>query len=262
MTKASVAIVLSVVALVGLGLVYAKLDRLEERLETARAEPRRETPSPPAPVRERPAEAALRHAPESAPERVGEEQRADEALSDEPPSTEPELEDRVRTLEKRLGKWRKRPPVADVKQLSKMLELTKTQEDRVAAAVEDGRRRVEDILKIPEAKGTSPFDRRRELQRMVGEAVRTGQWQEVLTAMKTPGPRNQRIPGRNTTYGEEIARVVSETRDEITRHLGPEQQEEFEDTRIDPLLNEDGLDPVEVVGRAKNRAFEAEADDG
>jgi hypothetical protein len=166
------------------------------------------------------------------------------------------LVDRVRALELRMSKGQIPARVRSLDQLSKRLELTKTQEDRIAAVIENGRRSVEEILKVPDGSGTSPYVRRQELRGKVREAVRTGQWQEVIDAMRMPRVRRQTIPGRNTTYGEEIARIVDETRAEIVRNLDRDQQQEFGNTEVDPMLTPGGVDPGEVIAWAKKEGLE------
>ena len=62
----------------------------------------------------------------------------------------------------------------------------------------------------------------------------------VTLAMAGHKRMNEKIPGRNETYRQEIDRIKKETREEIGRSLSAEQQESFADTRIGPLLGDTG----------------------
>lgn len=162
------------------------------------------------------------------------------------------LEDRVARLEeaRRAERSRQIHPgramrfanmVSSVDDLAKTLRLTPTQKDRVADAVARGRQRIEDVLKIPDENGKSPFERRKEQRAKLKEAVANNNGSGILTlSTGLFADRGRTIPGRNTTYGQEIERIKQETRNEIGQALDPEQKKQFEETNVDPMLGGGG----------------------
>ena len=254
MKSASIATILSVVALGGLAVVYIELDSQGDKLERllqARSESRRTVDLAPEAADEggwvnRPAERGM------VPVSDG---RADaEAEGRAAPMSRNELEDTVADLRRKVDKMErdKRSPMPmrmhgmpryarDVKQLSSMLKLTKAQTARVEDAVERGKRRVEEIMSIPDATGTTPLQRRKELRKKIADAQKTGKYQQVVSAaMSAQNYRNTKIPGRNETYGQAIKAVQDDTRAEIAQNLNDSQKKDFEDTRIDPLVSGEG----------------------
>ncbi|MHC4955849.1 MAG: hypothetical protein ACYTGZ_18535 [Planctomycetota bacterium] len=163
----------------------------------------------------------------------------------------PSYEERLAKLEERMAKGPHgmrypglRVPrfARSVKDLSKRLKLTQAQEDRVNESVQRGKDRIDAILAIPGPDGKSPKEARAERRKKLEEAVTNPDKRDGLLTLAMPntGLLNQKIPGRNETYREEIARVKTETRDEVNSALSPEQQKEFEGTNIDPLLGGGG----------------------
>ncbi len=125
--------------------------------------------------------------------------------------------------------------------LAKQLSLTSTQRTRIEDAIGRARQRIEDVLKIPDETGKSPFDRRAEARKKLEEAMKNPQASGVLAfATDLMSHRNRKIPGRNDTYGEEIDRIRKETREEIATALDPKQQETFQQTNVDALLGDAG----------------------
>ena len=112
-------------------------------------------------------------------------------------------------------------------------------------------------------RGSTPFERLGKLREQIREAMRTGEWREVKTQLGRTGPRNTPIPGRNTTYGQEIERVVAETREQIVGSLNATQREQFGDTRIDPMVTS-AINPKQIIGEVKREVAEeaAEQDQG
>jgi len=170
--------------------------------------------------------------------------------ADEPQAT---LEDRIARLEKgqeqiretsRHGPamaFRGRSFARSVDDLARNLKLTPTQTARVEQAVDRGKRQIEEIMKIPDETGKSPFERRQERRKKMMEAVKKKDTGGLIAfASDFFSHRNQQIPGRNATYGEEIDRVKKETRDEVASSLSVEQQKTFDGTNIDPLLGGGG----------------------
>jgi hypothetical protein len=180
----------------------------------------------------------------------------------------PTLEDRIARLEKgqeQIREESRNTPVLpfrghkfarSVDDLGRSLKLTSTQKARVEQAVERGRRQIEEIMKIPDETGKSPYERRQERRKKMLEAVKKKDTGGLIAfAGDMLSHRNQQIPGRNATYGEAIDRVKKETRDEVASSLSAEQQEAFEDTNIDPLLGDGG-------GTMSLSVFHTETDDG
>jgi hypothetical protein len=166
------------------------------------------------------------------------------------------LAERVARLEAGGGKRAERPlahwPMprfaSTVKDLAKDLGLSAAQEARVEEVVRRGKQRIEDVLRIPDESGQSPWDRREERRRKLAEAVGKGDKGALLAIGLEPlRERETRIPGREQTYGEEIERIREETRAEIESHLDAGQKETFGDTRIDPLLGENAAVAFSVV---------------
>ena len=126
-------------------------------------------------------------------------------------------------------------------QLKDRLKLTASQEARIDDAVQRGKQRIEDLMRIPDASGKSPHERKQEQRKKLMEAIQNKD-RGGLVAFATDmyGWRREKIPGQNTTYGDEIKRIKSETRDEINSGLSSEQQTTFKDTNIDPMLGAEG----------------------
>ena len=197
------------------------------------------------------------------------EDRAAPARAQPSPAAEPRatLEDRVARLEKGQEQIREttrhgpampfRGPAfaRSVEDLARNLELTPTQKARVEQAVEHGKRQIEEIMKIPDETGKSPFERRQERRKKMMEAVKNKDTGSLIAfSSDFFSHRNKQIPGRNATYGEEIDRVKKETRDEVASSLSVEQKKTFDDTNIDPLLGGGGAMAVSV--------FQSTTDDG
>ena len=139
-----------------------------------------------------------------------------------------------------------------------MLRLTKTQRQQVDAVVENARHRVDNVLKIPGASGTSPYERRERFLGQVREAFRTGQWGDVKRDARSVEIRNEAIPGQGTTYGAEVARIARETHAAIAQTLTVEQQNAFADTPIEGMLVGPGIDVDSIFRHAKETAAEEE----
>jgi len=165
------------------------------------------------------------------------------------------VDDRVASLErqiKELKAERKARPGAmralqfprfarNVDDLGRVLALSPAQRDRVAQAVERGKRRIEDVMRIPDAEGRSPKERQEERREKIRDAVKSGKTDGLVNlAMGSMAYRDKEIPGQGRTYGEEIERIKHETRDEIGGELDSKQKEAFEDTRIDALVGGGG----------------------
>ncbi|MHC4163954.1 MAG: hypothetical protein ACYSUM_17650 [Planctomycetota bacterium] len=174
----------------------------------------------------------------------------DTPLAEAPGAT---LEERVARLEKGQEEMREESGNAPampfrgrrfartVDDLARNLELTPTQKTRVEEAVDRGKRQIEEIMKIPDETGKSPFERRQERRKKMLEAVKKKDTGGLIAfAGDMFSYRNRQIPGRNATYGEEIDRVTKETRDEIATSLSVEQQESLKETNIEPLLGGGG----------------------
>jgi Spy/CpxP family protein refolding chaperone len=125
--------------------------------------------------------------------------------------------------------------------LARQLSLTSTQRTRVEDVIGRARQRIEDVLKIPDETGKSPFERRTEARKKIEEAMKNPQPGGVLAfAADVFAYHDQKIPGRNDTYGDEIGRIRKEAREEIATALDAKQQETFQETNMDGLIGEAG----------------------
>jgi len=162
----------------------------------------------------------------------------------------PSLEERVMRLEEsqkamqvRERPWRQieRTFARDVDDLARKLSLTPTQKVQMEDVVTRGRQRIEDVLKIPDETGKSPYERRVEARKRLADAMHGSEPGGVLAfATDMVSYRNRKIPGRNDTYGAEIDRIRKETREEMGRVLDAKQQEDFDQMNVDGLLGEGG----------------------
>jgi len=261
--------VLSLLALVGVGIVYFRVDKLDSELQLlthARSAASRTVvdASPDygegaARVRSGaalPAETGA-SAPHASP--------GGESAGTDVPAATRSVEERLALLEQesaarsagagRAVRWEAPRFARSVDELARSLNLSSTQKDRVNACVERGRRRIEDVLKLPDADGRSPWERREEQRRKLEEALKAGKPEEVPATVLHAGLggrgyRNNRIPGRNATYGEEIDRIKKETRSEIEADLDAQQRETFQKTHTDALLGEGGGMALSVFSTA------------
>ncbi len=138
--------------------------------------------------------------------------------------------------------WRPSQTFArNVDDLARHLSLTSTQRTRIEDVIARGRQRIEDVLKIPDETGKSPYERRAEARKKIEEAMKNPQPGGLLAfATDLVSSRDRKIPGRNDTYADEIDRVRKETREEISSALDAKQRESFEQTNVDGLLGEAG----------------------
>jgi hypothetical protein len=125
-----------------------------------------------------------------------------------------------------------------VDDLERHLSLNPAQRSRVEVALERGRQRIDDLLRIPDETGKSPHEQKAEARRKLEEAMKTPQPGAILAITDLASYRRRKIPGRAETYGQEIDRIKKETRDEIATALDAEQREELEDTNVDGLFGE------------------------
>ena len=262
MKSASLGTLLSVVSLAGVGILYLKVDDLSDQvrpLTKGRAERHAVNDLPDDPIeRDAPARAVSDELP-------GEAADDGKAAKNRPSSREAELERRIADLEKAAKKRNRMPSfrmpkfARSVGDLAKTLKLDKTQETRIQDVVDRAKRRIEDVMKIPDETGVSPFERRKEMRDKMDEARKTDKWGDMARlANQSQQALLKTIPGRNTTYAQEVDQIKKESRDEIKSNLTQEQAKEFEDTRL-PIL---AFRPVQLVVRVDNSiAEEPERDD-
>lgn len=154
------------------------------------------------------------------------------------------LEESQRAMQAHAGPgWQRvdRAFAHSVDDLAQKLSLTPTQRAQMDDVVARGRQRIEDVLKIPDETGKSPYERRVEARQKLADAMKSPQTTGMF-AMATDlfSYRNHKIPGRNETYGDEIDRVRKETKEEMSRVLDAKQQEDFSQMNVDPVLGEGG----------------------
>jgi hypothetical protein len=251
---------LGAVALSGVVVVYVKVDRLAADVRPW-LQARAERPAfEPADVREveigRAGPAGGAPVPAPAPQALPGKASAGIDPPGETADAGGTLEERVARLEARASKashpaaghWPMPRFVASVEDLARDLDLSAAQVARVEEAVRRGTQRIEDVLRIPDAEGRSPWDRRQERRRRIAEAAGKADKAALLEIGLAPlRERETRIPGRETTYGEEVDRIRDETRGEIESCLTEEQRAGFKDTRVDPLLGEETAVAFSVV---------------
>ena len=246
MRASALALVLSAVSLGGVVLIYLKLDAIERRVATQRVE---RTDALDREFETRTSSSWQIYPPPAEPT-AGKAARG----TDDAPITRAEVDERLEKLEQRLQKKanpRKKRRVRSPEQLAKTLKLTRTQQDQVAALVQAGRLRVEQLLKTPGRDGTSVHERRERLYGMIRESLRTGQWEDTKTELASANFRAERLPGRDTTIGEEVDRLVNETRQAIEATLTVDQRTAYEWIEIGPMVNDGGLGPREIYGAAE-----------
>jgi hypothetical protein len=252
MKSQTVALLLSTLSLAGVALLHVRLDRLEEKGSLRRSAAGR------TPVVEERVEVSL-PAPR-APEPVGTERAgggpagaAEErtgsiggTVSDD--SLEAVVERVVRRKladrDRAAGSVEAAAPVrlfGSVDQMARELELSPAQQDRVRSAVERTRQRMDDVLRIPDETGKSPFERKTEREEKMRESLKNRDaGGAVMFLGGMLGDLRKKIPGRETTYGGELDRIRKEGKEEIGSVLDPKQKESFDRAQTDPLFGNDG----------------------
>ncbi|MHC4940974.1 MAG: hypothetical protein ACYTHK_18720 [Planctomycetota bacterium] len=247
MNTTSLAVILSVLSLGGVAVLYVKVDDLSEQMKMTRVD-----------------DGSTRTAAaDSDPEYVIRKgdglARTEPAGTDAMEKTEPADAGEPLSVEERLAKLEKKEAersrtfsprayrmpkfVRDVDDLGKQLKLTANQKDRIRSAVDRGKARIEEVLSIPGSDGKTIKELREESRRKIQEAIANPEKNAgnlVTFAMMGHKRMGEKIPGRNETYRQEIDRIKKETRDEINGTLNAEQQEQFKDTQIDPMLGDTG----------------------
>jgi len=161
------------------------------------------------------------------------------------------VEDRLARLEREAKRSREMPTrmfrapkfARNVDDLSDRLNLSRSQRDRVEEAVRRGKERIDAIMSIPGVDGKSPKQAREERMEKLREAMKDPEKNAGGIFSFAIGGRkrmNEKIPGSNETYSDQIKRIKKETREEVGANLSPEQQKEFKDTNIDPMLGGGG----------------------
>ena len=250
MKSTALATILSTLSLVGVAMLYFEVVDLSESVQTLSRARGGDPVQVDTPLRAERRDRGVRARPdegERTPERnvpagdTGEDARA-------PVGT---VEDRIARLEaaekKRASRaqptrgWRRPSYARNVDDLAKRLKLTPAQKDRVKSVVDRAKQQIQDVMKIPDADGKSPAERRVEQRKKMREAIEKKDASGVFSFAHNPfGYRNKPIPGQNATYGQEIDRIKKEARDEIGSTLSKEQKETFDDMKIDPVLGEGG----------------------
>jgi len=261
MKTTALASVLAAVALGGVGLLYLKVERLSDDVESLSRAPLEQSRGPVA--------AGDDGSGWLPPRRGGSAgwegpEKSETGPSGPAPSGEARgrgrgtLEERLARLERKVRKeavarspakarpyrlygGRRRMYARSMDDLARTLHLTSTQRVRVQSAVERGRERIEAVLKIPDETGKSPYERRQEQRKKLDEAVRAGKAGTIFSfAGNLLAEKTKKIPGRNESYGQAIDRIKKETREEIGGALSTDQEKSFQDTNIDPLIGAQG----------------------
>jgi hypothetical protein len=130
--------------------------------------------------------------------------------------------------------------VSSMDELASVLRLTPDQKKQVAEIVVGGRRRIEDVLKIPDETGTSPFDRSETWNATLTHSIESKDTLAIARLGCDVVEEFKVIPGRSTTYREEIDRLKEATRREIAKILEDEQRTRFNQTDISPMVGGNG----------------------
>lgn len=247
-----VSIAMAALALVGATALFLKVQQLERDLGSPRAAPREGVRMDPMAAHgERERGPIAGRIPDGGEHRALGEDRGAPA-SDAPAGGAPaSVEERLARLERdqktlqagrALPGWRTPQAFArSMDDLAGQLSLTATQRTRIEDAVARGRQRIEDVLRIPDETGKSPYERRAEARKKLEEAMKNPAPGGVLAfATDLMSHRDKKIPGRNDTYSDEIDRIRKETREEIATALDAKQRDAFEQTNVNGLLGEAG----------------------
>ena len=255
MKTSALSTVLSIVSLAAVGVLYAKVDDLGEQLRLQRsgraASERRGAETDP--YARSDSDIASRSVVSS---------RTDALASPASKTPTGTVEDRLARLEQndheRVVREKSQPRMApmrmprfarNVDDLAKTLKLTQSQTDRMRDSFDRAKRRIDEIMSIPGADGKSPKEAREERMRKLTEARNSpdrkpGEF--FALAMRGHARLQEKIPGRNETYADEIKRVKKETRDEIGNDLSPVQKEEFGQSHVDHLMGGGGSGATQI----------------
>ena len=247
MNATAVATVLSLASLVGVAVVLFQVDDLSDKVQSLSRSPGGDV----VPV-EAPGNARV-------PDRFARAEFDDDTAAPDvevpegTPAAAPTgtLENRLARLERAekkrargdrsVSRWRPPSYASNVNDLATKLKLTPAQKDRVKSVVDRAKQQIEDVMKIPDADGKSPHERRTEQRKKMMEAIKNKDTSGVFSfAHDAFSYRKKAIPGQNSTYGQAIDRIKKEARDEIGSTLSNEQKETFDDMKIDPMLGGGG----------------------
>ena len=250
MKTTTLSVLLSIASLAAVGLLYVKVDDLGEQLSLQR--------SGRAAGERRAAETDPYARSDDRRDRDAEERRSSEPLASRAPGTTAPaaptgtLEDRLARLERtdreRSSREKNASPfprlhtqrfARNVKDLAKRLKLTQSQTDRMNDSFKRAKDRIDAVMSIPGADGRSPKEARQDRRRKLKEAMSKPDQKPsdfIALAMRGHARMQEKIPGRNETYADEIKRVKKETREEIGNDLSPEQKKEFDQTQVDHLM--------------------------
>ena len=263
MNSSALGVILGVLSLAGVALLYTKVDELGERLDS-----RRETVARGGSesgdngwLRADKSESARSddsgesHASGGDPITGG--NRSADIMGDDRAA----LLERIRRLEERdkarekkdasrpSFRWGAPKFARNVDDLAKRLKLTNTQKTRVQDVVDRTKQRIEDIMRIPGEDGKTPLEKQEEQRAKLKNALakhKDNPGGLISFAGGFHSYRNDKIPGRNMTYGEEIDRIKGEGKKEIRDSLSPEQQKEFDDTNVDSMMGGGGGSSVAI----------------
>jgi len=245
-----VSVALSALAFLGSVTLYLKVEELERSLSNPRASPREGVRAATDIGRETAEVASLDRSRRGidAVASPGTAAAAEEGDGHEgrPASIEERLarlerEQKTMKAGQQIVPWRSQAFARNVDDLAQQLSLTLTQKTRIEDIVGRARQRIDDVLKIPDETGKSPFERRAEAKKKIEEAMKSPNPGGVLAfATDLISSREKKIPGRNDTYGDEINRIRKETREEISSVLDTKQRETLADTNLDGLTGEAG----------------------
>ena len=254
MKSATLSVLLSVISLAAVSVLYLKVDELSDEVRLSRSgrpDVGRRAPEEDRDLSYRDTSYRDRDATARADARsdAGGSPAADGGGSTD---VEPEsVEERLAKLEREVKRSRSnRMPVfrgprfvRNLDDLTDHLKLTRSQRDRVQDSIRRGRERIDAIMSVPAADGVSPKQAQEERRKKLEELVASPEKDHGKILQLAMGGRrklNEKVPGSNETYADQIKRVKQETRDEVNSGLSAEQQDAFEDTNIDGLVGGGG----------------------
>ena len=119
-----------------------------------------------------------------------------------------------------------------------MLNLTREQVEQVKDVVERTRRRIEDVVRTPGRDGVSPRQAIDDRARAADLALRDAPKGSLSVSVQPVAFHDWPLPGRNRTYGEEIALIGDEGRGEIAALLDNTQKKLMKQVQFGGLFHE------------------------
>lgn len=128
----------------------------------------------------------------------------------------------------------KKPTLSELKDA---LALNGQQEVTLKGVLDAGKQQAYDVTVIARADGTNKLD---DFVKAMKSADPQGESIKAFTSLAT-----EKVPGRTTTYLEEIMKVQESVKIELRRQMSGDQYTKFEQMQVDVLEVKTGFDPFE-----------------